>query len=135
MSLPLARLMRSSIVHVAFAFIAMGSWAAFANRTHPMPAPLLAGLIQGTLSAVITLLLKRGIEALARRFSGLTALLAPPLIAGAVSASLLTAIHTIGGTPEIARTIAVPLTVATSYAALYNFSLWRSRKAINHGAG
>lgn len=135
MSAPLARLMRSSIVHVAFAFIAMGSWAAFANRAHPMPVPLIAGLIQGMLSAVITLVLKRGIEALAVRFSGLTALLAPPLIAGLVSASVLTIIHTIGGTPEIARTIAVPLTVATSYAALYNLSLWRSRKAMNHGAG
>lgn len=135
MSPPLARLMRSSIVHVAFAFLAMGSWAAFANRAHPMPAPLLAGLIQGALSAIITLLLKRGIENLARRFSGLTALLAPPVIAALVSASVLTIIHTIGGTPEIVRTIAVPLTVATSYAALYNLSLWRSRKAMNHGAG
>jgi mannose/fructose/N-acetylgalactosamine-specific phosphotransferase system component IIC len=135
MSPPLARLMRSSVVHVGFAFLAMGSWAVFANRAHPLPAPLLAGLIQGLLSAGITLILKRGIEALARRFSGLAALLAPPLIAGLVSASLLTAIHTLGGTPEIARTIAVPLTVATSYAALYNLSLWRSRKAMNHGAG
>jgi hypothetical protein len=129
MSPPLARLMRSSVVHVGFAFLAMGSWAVFANRAHPMPAPLLAGLIQGMLSASITLILKQGIEGLARRFSGLAALLAPPAIAGLVSASLLTAIHTLGGTPEIARTIAVPLTVATSYAALYNLSLWRSRKA------
>ena len=129
MSLPVTSLMRSSLVHIAFAFVAMGSWAAFANRAHPMPAPLQAGLIQGALSALITLLLKRGIEELARRFSGLAALLAPPVIAGLVSASLLTVIHTLGGTPEIARTIAVPWTVATSYAALYNFSLWRSRKA------
>lgn len=129
MSPPPARLMRSSVVHVGFAFLAMGSWAVFANRAHPMPAPLLAGLIQGMLSAGITLILKRGIEGLARRFSGLAALLAPPAIASLVSASLLTAIHTLGGTPEIARTIAVPLTVATSYAALYNLSLWRSRKA------
>lgn len=127
MTLPVARLMRSSVVHVAFAFVAMGSWAAFANRAHPMPAPLQAGLIQGALSAVITLFLKRGIEALSKRLSGIAALLAPPLIAGLASACLLTAIHTVGGTPEIARTIAVPLTVATSYAALYNFSLWRRR--------
>jgi mannose/fructose/N-acetylgalactosamine-specific phosphotransferase system component IIC len=130
---PLTRLMKSSIVHVAFAFLAMGSWAAYANRAHPMPAPLLAGLIQGTLSAIITLLLKRGIEYLASRFTGLAALLAPPVIAGLVSASVLSVIHTIGGTPEIARTIAVPLTVATSYAALYNLSLWRGRRAMNHG--
>ena len=129
MSGPLTRLMRSSIVHVGFAFLAMGGWAAFANRAHPMPAPLYAGLLQGTISATITLVLKRAIEYLASRFSGLTALLAPPVIAGLVSASLLTLLHTIGGTPEIAKTIAVPLTVATSYAALYNYSLWRIRKA------
>lgn len=129
MTLKVALLMRSSLVHVAFAFLAMGSWAAFANRAHAMPAPLQAGLIQGALSGVITLFLKRGIEELSRRFSGNVALLAPPIIAGLVSAGLLTAIHTVGGTPEIGRTIAVPLTVATSYAALYNLSLWRSRKA------
>lgn len=129
MSEPLARLMRSSIVHVGFAFLAMGGWAAFANRAHPMPAPLHAGLLQGAISATITLVLKRAIEYLASRFSGLTALLAPPAIAGLVSATLLTILHTLGGTPEIAKTIAVPLTVATSYAALYNYSLWRIRKA------
>ena len=129
MSPPFARLMRSSIVHVGFAFLAMGSWAAFANRAHPMPAPLHAGLLQGAISATITLVLKRAIEDLASRFSGLAALLAPPVIAGLVSATLLTILHTLGGTPEIAKTIAVPLTVATSYAALYNYSLWRIRKA------
>ncbi len=129
MSAPFARLMRSSIVHVGFAFLAMGSWAAFANRAHPMPAPLQAGLLQGAISATITLVLKRAIEYLASRFSGLAALLVPPLIAGLVSASLLTLLHTLSGTPEIARTIAVPLAVATSYAALYNYSLWRIRKA------
>lgn len=132
MSAPFARLMRSSIVHVGFAFLAMGGWAAFANRAHPMPAPLQAGLLQGAISATITLVLKRAIEYLASRFTGFTgftALLAPPVIAGLVSASLLTILHTVGGTPEIAKTIAVPLTVATSYAALYNYSLWRIRKA------
>jgi len=129
MSGPLAHLMRSSIVHVGFAFLAMGGWAAFANRAHPMPAPLHAGLLQGAISATITLVLKRAIEYLASRFSGLAALLAPPVIAGLVSATLLTILHTLGGTPEIAKTIAVPLTVATSYAALYNYSLWRIRKA------
>lgn len=103
MSGPLARLMRSSIVHVGFAFLAMGGWAAFANRAHLMPAPLYAGLLQGAISATITLVLKRAIEYLASRFSGLTALLAPPVIAGLVSASLLTILHTLGGTPEILK--------------------------------
>ena len=44
------------------AFIAMGSWATFANLAHPMPRPLIAGVVQGTLSALITLFLKRMIE-------------------------------------------------------------------------
>jgi hypothetical protein len=60
MSGPLARLMRSSIVHVGFAFLAMGGWAAFANRAHLMPAPLYAGLLQGAISATITLVVQGG---------------------------------------------------------------------------
>lgn len=71
MSTPFARVARSSAVHVAFAFIGMGSWAVFANHAHAMPAPLLAGLVQGGLSGAITLFLKRLVEALAARFSGI----------------------------------------------------------------
>ena len=117
---------RSGWTHVAAAFLAMGSWAAFANRAHPMPAPLLAGLVQGAISATITLGLNRAIEALVGRLDGLAALIVPPLAACAVSATLLTALHTAAGTPEILATLAVPLTVATSYAALYTFTLWRA---------
>ena len=120
-------LARSGWSHVAVAFLAMGSWAAFANRAHPMPAPLLAGLVQGAISVTITLGLKRAIEALVGRLEGWAALVVPPLAACAVSASLLTALHTAAGTPEILATMALPLTVATSYAALYTFTLWRER--------
>lgn len=38
--------------HMALAFVAMGGWAALANRAHPMPDPLIAGLVQGALSAM-----------------------------------------------------------------------------------
>ena len=126
MSASIVRLARSSVVHVLFAFVAMGGWAVFANRTHPMPAPPVAGMIQGGLSACITLFLKRLIETLSLRFDGIGALLVPPGITCLVSASLLTLIHALSGTPEILATIALPLTVATSYAALYSFSLWKA---------
>ncbi|RCS21604.1 hypothetical protein DUT91_22975 [Phyllobacterium salinisoli] len=128
MSTAIARLAQSSAVHVLFAFLTMGGWAIFANRGHAMPAPLLAGLVQGGLSASITLVLKRVIETLAARFGGLPALIAPPVIAGLISASLLTAVHMISGTPEIVETIALPLSVATFYAAIYNYTLWRSKR-------
>ena len=126
MSAAIAPLARNSAVHVLFAFVAMGSWAVFANRAHSMPAPLLAGMIQGGVSACITLALKRVVEALSLRLEGIGALLAPPVVTCLVSASLLTLIHTLSGTPEVLATIALPMTVATSYAALYNVSLWKA---------
>jgi fructose-specific phosphotransferase system IIC component len=119
---------RSSAVHLAGAFLLMGGWALFANRMHPMPAPLLAGLVQGTLSAAITFGLKRAIEALSDRLPGIVGLLLPPVIAFAISATLLVALHTVSGTPELVATVAVPLTVSTSYAALYSWALWRRRR-------
>ncbi len=113
----------SGVAHVLFAFFAMGGWATFANRAHPMPKPLLAGLVQGVLSAALTLFLKTGIDHLSKRFDGSTAYWAPPLIVCVASTSLLVAIHTLSGTPEILRTIAVPLAVSTSYATLYAYSI------------
>lgn len=118
----------SSIVHVLFAFLAMGGWAVFANRMHPMPRPLIAGLVQGILSACLTLFLKSMVEALSKRFGGFTSLWAPPLIACLGSTAILLTIHALSGTPEILRTIAVPLLVSTSYAAIYNYSISGGRR-------
>ncbi|MFG1377716.1 hypothetical protein [Xanthobacter autotrophicus] len=128
MSARVERLARSSGAHMALAFIAMGTWSAFANHAHPMPAPLIAALIQGTISACITLVLKGIIEGLARRLAGLAALVVPPLVAFAFSAIVLWICHTIGGTPEIGRTIALPLTSSIFYSTLYSFDLWRTRE-------
>ena len=129
MTATLQRLAGSGTVHVLFAFLAMGGWAVFANRGHAMPQPLHSGLLQGALSACLTLFLKSAIDVLSRRFTGITRLWAPPLIACLGSASLLTALHALIGTPEIASTIAVPLLVSTSYAAIYNYSISRRKGA------
>lgn len=120
-------LAESSRAHMAGGFLLMGSWAAFANRAHPMPAPLLAFLVQGTLTALITLGLKRMLEALAARLPGRAALLVPPLAACLVSLALLATVHGLAGTPEVPTTLAVPTSVATLYAALYAWRLWRIR--------
>ncbi|QRM46690.1 hypothetical protein [Rhizobium sp. BG4] len=122
-----ARLGRSSAVHVAFAFVAMGSWALFANRAYPLPRMLLAGLVQGALSGCLTLFLKRVVEKLSAIFAGSLRLVAPPVIALLGSATLLVTFHMLSGTPEILKTIAVPLLVSTSYAALYNYSISKGR--------
>lgn len=121
---------RSSLLHIMVAFVLMGGWAVFANSAHPMPVPLVAGAVQGALSGLITFGLKRLVERMSRQFSGLGGLLVPPVAAFAVSATLLTLLHAASGTPEIATTIAVPLTVSTSYAALYSWGLWNGRARV-----
>lgn len=117
----------SGITHVAFAFFVMGGWAVVANLGHPMPKPLIAGAVQGVLSATFTLIMKRGIEYLTAALSGLQALLIPPALAASISATCLSLIHWTAGTPEILATIALPLTVATTYAATYTFTQWKTR--------
>ena len=119
---------QSGIAHVVVAFLLMGAWAVFANRAYPMPTPLIAGAVQGALSGLITFGLKRLVERISRQCRGLASLLLPPVAAFTISVSLLTLLHAASGTPEIAATIAVPLTVSTSYAALYSWTLWQARR-------
>lgn len=122
---PVMTAARSSAVHMAVAFIAMGGWAAFANSAHPMPGPLIAGVVQGTLSALITLFLKRMIEALSAKYPGSVGSWLPPLVAVLSSLILLSSVHWLAGTPEIVRTMAVPLSVTAVYSTVYNLALRR----------
>lgn len=122
------RIAGSGYTHVAFAFFVMGGWAVFANLGHPMPKPLIAGVVQGVLSASFTLIMKRGIEYLTTTLSGFSALLIPPVLAASISAVCLSVIHWVAGTPEILATIALPLTVATTYAATYTYTQWKAKR-------
>lgn len=103
----------------------MGGWAAFANRAHEMPAPLVAGVVQGLLTATITLFLKRVVESIFHRTVGWQCFVFPPVAAFLVSVALLTAIHTLAGTPALLATISVPITVSTLYAFAYAVTLSR----------
>lgn len=118
----------STIAHVSFALFAMGGWALFANRGHPPAVAMLAALVQGAVSAALTLCLKKFLEWFNAKLGGHAALVVPPLITAATILTILITAHTLAGTPEIAATIAVPFTVSTSYAILYNLKLWRGRR-------
>lgn len=122
----------STVAHVGFGFLAMGAWAVFANRAHPLPQALLAGFVQGLISGTLTLFLKKGLEWMNVRLVGRAALIVPPLITAVTILAILVGVHTLAGTPEIAATIAVPFTVSTTYAFVYNYGLWRKRGA-SHG--
>jgi hypothetical protein len=126
----------STIAHVGFGFFAMGAWAVFANRDHALPQMLLAGLVQGAISGSLTLVLKKSLERMSTMFfrarqsdegqgRQIAALFVPPLITASAILAILVTAHTLAGTPEILATIAVPFTVSTSYAIIYNLGLWR----------
>jgi hypothetical protein len=121
----LKRLAGSTWAHVAFAVLAMGGWALFANRAHGLAAALAPALAQGAMSGLITLGLKRALEAMAGRFAGVLAFAGPPLITAGVILAVLAGVHLAIGTPEIWRTLAVPWTVSTLYAAIYTAALAR----------
>lgn len=123
------KLAKSAVVHVAFAFLAMGGWTLFANRAHGLEAAWRPAVVQGVISGAITLALKRVLEAVAGRLAGPAAYMLPPLATASVILAVLICVHVMIGTPEVARTIAVPWSVSTLYAILYTAALVRERKA------
>jgi hypothetical protein len=58
----------------------------------------------------------------------LAAVILPPLAALTLSATLLATIHRLAGTPEVLRTLAVPVTVSTLYALLWALRLKERRR-------
>jgi hypothetical protein len=122
--------------HVALGFIAMGGWAVFANRFHPLMDALGAGLLQGAISGTLTLFLKKGLERMSATFfaapnsnerasRNVAALILPPIITATVIAAILVTAHTLAHTPEVFATMAVPWSVSTLYSIVYNLRLWR----------
>jgi hypothetical protein len=125
----LTTLARSSVVHVAFAFLAMGAWAVFANRSAGLSHALIAGLVQGALSGGITLGLKRFLEASSARLTGVRALIVPPAISCAVILALLLGAHILAGTRNVLATISLPYAVSSTYAWVYTWAMTRGRTA------
>ena len=117
----------STFAHVGFAFLAMGGWALYANAGHGLAAAALPAAAQGVLSGLITLVLKRALEAMSPRFPGALAYVVPPAITATATLALLVGVHSLIGTPEIARTIAVPWSVSTFYAIVYAATLARGQ--------
>ena len=117
----------SGLVHVGFAFIAMGGWALYANSGHGLAKAWLPALLQGAISGLITFGLKRILEHLSGRFVGIIAYALPPAMTASAVLVLLVGVHSLIGTPEIVRTIAVPWSVSTLYAILYSATLARGQ--------
>jgi hypothetical protein len=97
----------------------MGSWATFANRTHGVRPALLAGVVQGGASALVTFLLKSSLEAMSRRLKGTLAFVVPPTVSCTVVLILLVVAHRLAGTHEVWSTISIPYAASSAYAWIY----------------
>lgn len=118
-------ILQNKALHSVSGFLVMGGWAVFANRHHGVSQALLAGVVQGAITAVITLLLKRIVEEVFVRTSGWVRFVLPAVLAFLVSVVVLTVLHKMAGTPELLMTLVVPNTVSTLYALLYTITLSR----------
>jgi len=106
-----------------------GLWAAFANRMHGVDEMVRAGLAQGVSSALTTLIISSGIEAVFRvvphkQLRVLAAVTVPPT----VSLSVHIIAHLLNGTPEIAAAVAPSLLVAYGFAVLYVGGLLKAER-------
>lgn len=98
----------------------MGGWAFYSNAEYGFATALTSGTAQGIMSGLLTLFLKKSVDLIRARTPVALKLWVPPIISGAASASLLISIHWLIGTPEIVKTIIVPLGVSLSYVFIYN---------------
>ena len=102
------------------AFALYGGWAAFANRAHGLDAALRALLVQGCSSAFVTSTVAGVIEGAHARLprTRASALLAVCFGVAFASAFHVT-VHLVARTPELARTVAVPIHASVVYASGY----------------
>lgn len=119
MSSRLSELASRSSVHIGSAIVVMGGWAAFANRTHGVRPALVAGLVQGGASALVTFALKRSLEAMSGRLQGTLAFVVPPTVSCAAVLMLLVVAHRLAGTHELWSTISIPYAASSTYAWIY----------------
>lgn len=124
---------RAWVLPATLAFILWGGWAAYINSRHGTAEALRSGLAQGIASFAITIFLTFSVArlhgSLRQRFA--RAVL-PALATVTLTGSLLVALHTLAGTPEVLATVVPPITVAALYCLYVNLKIanvfrgWRS---------
>lgn len=113
-----------SVAAAAAGFVGYGLWAAYANESHGSAAALRAGVVQGSYSFVLTLVMSLVTEWVYARLDGVR-LRAPLTVAAVVGALFGTAygINAVAGTPEIVATIAPGFAIGALYTGAYVLGL------------
>lgn len=98
------------------AFLLWGGWAVFVNSKGGWDKALVAGVVQGSASAILTLIMATAVVWQAQMLANpLFKALLPPVVTVAMTGTLLYAAHAICGTAHPSRTMLLPMTVAFFY--------------------
>lgn len=117
-----------NLLSASFAFVIWGSWAYFMNYQYGFYAGMLAGLIQGTASFIITLFLVHAVTYLFSRFTDyFCQLFLPAIITVTCTGTCLASIHALVGTPAIFHTITPAITVAFFFCVFTAIKLLRTQ--------
>jgi hypothetical protein len=114
---------RLTILSVFFAFIVWGGWAFWINLSGGDTAQAVrSGLTQGIYSGVMTLYMSYAVSFFCKKTQGRRLWWLWPTLVTVGPLSVLSVIaHILNHTPNVAKTVAVPLLVATLYC------LWLTR--------
>ena len=117
-----------SVAAATAGLVGYGLWAAYANAAHGGETALRAGLVQGSYSFLLTLVMSVATEWIYRWFAGLP-LRAMWTIAAVAAALFMTAfaVNAAAGTPEIIATIAPGFAIGTFYTSVYVMALARGQ--------
>ncbi|MEH6491487.1 hypothetical protein [Halopseudomonas sp.] len=119
------------LLAAALAFALWGGWALLANGGPEHPEALTAGLLQGSASALITLLMAVCATALFHRLPGpILRVALPPLLIVSVSFSALWVAHSLHATPALWATIVPPSSLAFVYCLYLTLSLARETRQL-----
>jgi hypothetical protein len=112
--------MRSSIINALIAGIAYGGWAYFVNSEHSQHAGVMAALVQGISSFVLTLLVSWVAATVYNSQRGkLRAVILGWLASVTLLISVPTIVHFFAGTPNIAKTISLGVSIGAVYLLVY----------------
>lgn len=112
------------------AFVLWGGWAFYANVDSSSTFPLIPALVQGSASAIITLLMALAVQRLNILFAATPRLAAwlPPFVIVAITSTLLVVFHSLAGTPNLVATVIPPSAVAFAFCLFLSLSLANTRQ-------
>ena len=112
------------LISAFLAFFLWGGWAFYVNGDSGLGTRLISGMVQGSASFVITLVMVRTVSWL---FHNLPVnplrFILPSLITVSTTGSCLALVHYVAGTPKILHTICPALAVAFSFCIFTTFKL------------